>query len=118
MPAIKSQSQAIAPDGNSVVLTIVSTFNGTIVTTGVRSGSSVTMEMRRDGVLVSGAGITNPRTITTATAAEIESWINATFIAGGFGLQLASHIFTLVPLNMTLMTYNLGDSPPANWWLS
>lgn len=118
MPPIQSQSIVISPDGATGTITIVSSTDGTIVITGIRSGSTVTMEMKKNGVLVSGAGITNPQALGTATQAQIENWINSTFLAvGSISFRLASHVFTLVPLNLTITCYNPGVILPAQWWL-
>jgi len=116
MPPIRSQVIEISPDNTSATITIVTSQDGTIVTTGVKSGSTVTMEMRKDGTLVSGTGITNPQALGTATQAQIETWINSTFLAIGAKFQLASHVYSLVPLRLTIISYDAGLPSPVNWW--
>lgn len=119
MPPIQSQTITVSPDNALATITIVSSTDGTIVITGTKSGSTVTMRMERDGVLVSGPGITNPQAISTATQAQIENWINNTFVAvGSISFRLASHVFSLTPtLSLTITCYNPGVMLPANWWL-
>ena len=117
MPPIQSQALVTSPDNTTATITIVSSTDGTIVTTGVKAGSTVTMEMRKNGALVSGVGVSNPQAIGTATQSDIENWINRTFLAIGANFQLASHVISLVPLSVNVICYNAGLTAPANWWV-
>jgi len=55
---------------------------------------------------------TNPHTIYAAETA-VTNWLRQS--ADGH-YQVAVHVFSLDPLRLTVLTANVGETIPANWW--
>ena len=54
---------------------------------------------------------------TQNTIAKVENYVNGTWIPANIdGYQMRVHVFSLNPLRVTVGTWNLGESIPANWW--
>lgn len=54
---------------------------------------------------------------TQNTTAKVENYINGTWIPENVtDYQMRVHVFSLNPLRVTVGTWELGASIPANWW--
>src|SRR5262245_1442895 len=125
MPPVRAQSFVYNPATLTGTITLDTVITGRLVITAVRSGSNVTLQATKDGVLISGAGITNPQTFTNPTAAQIETWCQNTLgavlnIKKGTltieTMQFRVHVFALNPLNVNILTANTGVTIPPNWY--
>ena len=115
MPLIRGQAFVIVDDQNATI-TLDTTSFGQLVITVQRAGSgantTITLVLRRDGVLV------NQQTLNNPTVAGCEAWIsdNVSNVVGET-FQFRVHFYTVQPqITATISCWDGGMTIPPVWW--
>lgn len=53
---------------------------------------------------------------TETSIAKVEAWVNNWLAANKGDYQMVCHVFSVSPIKLTVGTFDLGITIPANWW--